>query len=141
MKLKLERFHFGTVATIGRLFMDGKFFCYILEDVVREVPGEPVESWKVPGQTAIPRGTYRVTYGWSNRFQTFLPRVQDVPGYLGILIHPGNAAKDTEGCLLPGMSYDANADTVQRSREAFNNFMEKFKPATEGGQSVELEIV
>ena len=73
---------------------------WVLEDQVREVVGEPVSEWKVPGKTAIPAGRYKVLITFSNRFQKLMPQLMDVPGFTGVRIHAGNTAADTEGCLL-----------------------------------------
>jgi len=111
MELTLIREPSQDGATIGRLFIDGALECYTCEDVVRPA-GE-----KMPGQTAIPAGRYRVVLSWSPRFQRILPLLQDVPGFSGIRIHPGNSADDTEGCLLVGVT--RTATTVGQSRMAF----------------------
>ena len=89
-------------ATLGSLYLDGAWFCFTLEDRIREQPGVPVEQWKVPGTTAIPSGRYRLVLSLSARFQRILPEVLAVPGFRGIRIHSGNSLADTEGCLLVG---------------------------------------
>ena len=61
MKMLLERLQRDPDVTIGSLSIDGDFECWVLEDTVREVPGQPVAAWKVHGKTAIPFGTYDVT--------------------------------------------------------------------------------
>lgn len=76
--------------------------CFTLEDPVRE-PG----AQKVWGDTAIPKGTYKVALRYSNRFQKELPGVQDVPGFNGILLHGGNTKADTHGCPLLGTQLQA----------------------------------
>lgn len=76
----------------------GTRFCDTLEDRVRDLKQEP----KVPGATAIPAGRYEVIVNRSPRFGRDLPRLLDVPGFEGILIHRGNTAKDTAGCILVG---------------------------------------
>lgn len=86
--------------TIGRVFVDGVDHCYSLEDTIREVPGVPVDKWKIKGKTAIPKGTYKVILSFSNRFQREMIEVLGVPGFEGIRIHGGNDAGDTEGCIL-----------------------------------------
>ena len=80
MNLELKRVKFGEDYTIGHLSVDGRFLCYTLEDKVREVIGEPVSSWKVQNQTAIPKGVYPVIITMSARFRTRLPLLMDVPG-------------------------------------------------------------
>lgn len=118
MNLTLERVQFSDSFTIGRLFVDGEPRCWVCEDAVREVPGRPVSEWKVYGQTAIPYGTYKIAITMSQRFGRPLPLLLDVPGFSGVRIHPGNTAKDTEGCLLPGL--DRLTNGVGRSRIAFD---------------------
>ena len=72
MELLLKRRPSQNGATIGALYIlvggDALHECYTLEDEVREVEGEPVEKWKVPGETAIPEGKYRVVIEKSPRF-------------------------------------------------------------------------
>ena len=90
-------------ATLGTLLVDGKKFCDTLEDLVREVPGEPVSAWKVQGQTAIPAGRYRVKLADSLRFGPDTLAIEDVPGFTFIRIHNGNSCSDTSGCVLVGI--------------------------------------
>jgi Family of unknown function (DUF5675) len=86
LEVKREPSAFG--CTLGNLYVDGQYECFTLEDVVREVPEEAVEKWKVPGETAIPVGTYDVIVTLSNRFQRLLPLLMKVPGFEGVRIHP-----------------------------------------------------
>lgn len=102
MKLRLLREPSALDATLGLLLVDGRWFCWTLEDVVREVAGQPVAAWKVPGATAIPFGRYTVRVTMSARFKRPLPLVEGVPGFEGIRFHRGNTAKDTEGCIIVG---------------------------------------
>lgn len=117
MKLELIRKEFTAESTIGDLFIDGAFFCYVLEDAVR--------SKKIKGITAIPAGTYRGVVDYSPRFQKLMPRLLDVPGFEGVRIHSGNTAKDTEGCLIVGFKKEPNK--VTKSRVAFAALMLKLK--------------
>lgn len=89
--------------TISELFLDGERFSYLLEDKVREIPGMPVEQWKVDGQTAIPSGVFPVTLEHSGRFGPDTITINDVPGFNYIRCHGGNDENDTEGCPLPGL--------------------------------------
>lgn len=98
MRIKLERFFLGDTYTIGRLSIDGKYYCDTLEDKVRDLDKEP----KVMHETAIPAGTYNVIVNLSPRFKRELPRLLNVPHFDGILIHRGSTAADTSGCILVG---------------------------------------
>ena len=98
MRLTLKRLYLKTDYTIGKLYMDGKYFCDTLEDQVRDLTKER----KIPGRTAIPAGVYEIVVNVSPRFKRKLPRLLDVPGFDGILIHRGNTAEDTAGCILVG---------------------------------------
>jgi hypothetical protein len=111
MKLKLLRDKSSDDTTIGKLYIDGEFFCYTLEDVVRR-------DTKIYGQTAIPIGTYKVVITWSPRFKRQLPLLVDVSGFDGIRIHPGNTHKNTEGCILVGE--EVQGEYLLRSRAAFD---------------------
>ena len=98
MKLKLNRIFKGKDYTIGHLYIDGEYFCDTLEDRVRDL----LKEGKIPAETAIPAGTYNVTVTSSPRFKRMLPRLVNVPQFEGILIHRGNTAKDSSGCILVG---------------------------------------
>lgn len=106
MKLKLLRKYKKETYTIGELYIDGKLFCSTLEDKDRglssETPLSEIKKIKVPNETAIPTGTYKIILNKSPKFGRILPRLLDVPGFEGILIHRGNTNKDTSGCILIG---------------------------------------
>lgn len=138
MKLTLERLQRDTDVTIGALSVDGDFECWVCEDPVREVPGQPVSAWKIKGQTAIPAGTYRIDITRSARFGVDLPLLLAVPGFDGIRIHPGNTAADTEGCLLPGAM--RLAKSVGQSRVAFNALFAKLRVAHIKREPITIEV-
>lgn len=126
MNLRLVRKEFTTNSTIGDLYIDDQWFCYTLEDVVRE------SGVKVAGKTAIPAGIYQVVIDQSVRFKMDMPHILNVPGFEGIRIHAGNTAKDTEGCPLIGMVKDK--DFVGTSKVAFNSFMLKLEDGLRNGK-------
>jgi hypothetical protein len=95
--------------------------CFILEDRVRAA------GVKVPHETAIPAGRYRVIVDWSNRFKKYAFHILDVPNFTGIRIHSGNTDKDTDGCLLVGR--DRGLNCVEYSHVAFVALWEKLTQA------------
>ena len=125
MKLLVEREPTVEGVTLGSLFIDGHRFCDTLEDPIRELPGVPVEKWKIKGETAIPQGTYRLVFSYSNRFKRILPEVLDVPGFSAIRIHSGNTIADTEGCLLVGSA--RNGHMVTGSKVMLEKLMLAFE--------------
>ena len=138
MELSLKRRPTFKGATIGELYIDGDLECFTLEDAVREVPGKPVSAWKIPKQTAIPRGRYRVTIDMSTAFHKMMLHILDVPGFAGIRIHKGNDIDDTEGCILVGLH--ATQTTVTQSKLAFDPLFDKIQSALNDGQSVFISI-
>lgn len=138
MKIQLERVQLDPDVTIGALACDGEFVCWVCEDTVREVPGVPVEKWKIPGKTAIPAGSYRVEVTMSARFKRMLPILIAVPGFEGVRIHPGNTAADTEGCLLPGRI--RLGKSVGQSVLAFNDVFARINEAIRRREVVSIDI-
>lgn len=138
MKLLLERDIKTPTFTLGKLYVDGQFKFYTCEDAIREKPGVPVEEWKIPAQTAIPKGTYRVIITFSNRFQKHLPLLLDVPGFKGIRIHSGNTEKDTEGCILVGTGRSNGA--VTNSRLAMSVLMPMLENTLGTREIVTIEV-
>lgn len=116
MELRLKRIARRENYTIGRLYVDGERFCDTIEDKDRglsqKLPISVNKAKKKQGITAIPVGRYRVTLDIvSPRFSKKtayqfcggrLPRLINVPAFDGVLIHIGNTARDTEGCILVG---------------------------------------
>ena len=135
MKLLLQREAFSPDSTISRLYVNSVMECFTLEDTDRKLEegGE-----KIAGSTCIPRGTYRVILDYSNRFKRVLPRLLDVPNYVGVRIHPGNTSADTEGCILPGTG--TAPDRVYNSRAAFEKLFQKMEQADESGEEITIEI-
>ena len=108
MKITLRRTFKGETYTIGKMYIDGEYICDTIEDkdrgLTQDMASSEIAKIKVKHQTAIPTGTYKVTLKvqspkYSQRSQYnfckgYLPRLIDVPGFEGILIHIGNKHED-----------------------------------------------
>lgn len=148
IELSLFRFKHSEDSVIGSLSMHTdkaeEFICYTLEDRVREIPGKPVDEWKIPGVTAIPAGRYQIKKTWSNRFQLETLQLMDVPGFSGIRIHAGNTHKDSEGCILTGTGISDKsingAQAVIHSRDALAKLESRVCPLLGSSESVFITI-
>ena len=119
MVITVKRLYKTDNSVIGEMLIDGIFECFTLEDVERPV--------KIKGETAIPKGTYRVIINESNRFKRLLPLLIDVPNFEGVRIHSGNSNHDTEGCILVGQT--RNKNYIGQSRKAFDKLFKKMQAA------------
>lgn len=138
MELTLQRRPTVRHTTIGDLSINGTWFCYTCEDVVREVVGKPVSTWKIKGETAIPVGKYRINLVDSSRFGPDTLSLDDVEGFESIRIHSGNTSADTEGCLLVGMS--SGDESIGTSRVALTQLKERLIPVIKSGEPVTISI-
>ena len=153
MKLELERRWPKATYTIGRLYVDDVFFCNTLEDRDRGLKQtdslEFIKSRKVYAETAIPKGTYGVAmnvtspkYGavaWYWKLcQGKMPRLLSVPGFEGILIHPGSTALDSAGCVLVGKN--TKVGQLTESKATFEKLYKKMKAAYDKGEEITIEI-
>lgn len=139
MELRVKRVALKSDYTIGRLYVNGEFFSDTLEDAVRDT--------KIYGKTAIPCGTYKITMdvvspkfkdrSWAKPYDGKLPRLIDVPNYEGVLIHVGNTAEDTSGCLLVGQNRAVGR--LVNSTQTFMSLMEKHLiPAKNRGEEITI---
>lgn len=138
MKLVLKRTDLTDKSTIGELFLDGEFVCYTLEDKVREDENKNVSEWKIKGETAIPRGSYKLAWTMSNRFKEYMLLLKGVPGFSGIRIHAGNWAHNTEGCILVGTG--KSTDMITSSRDALRKLEALLVPLVNSMEGLTLEI-
>lgn len=142
MRLRLERRHFKDTYTIGNLYVDDTFFSNTLEDKNRDVNKngkfDNGES-KVYGKTCIPFGTYKIVVNMSPKFKRELPRLLDVPSFEGILIHRGNVAKDSAGCILVGENKAVGQ--VLNSTPYEEKLVKMMKEAIARGEEITIEIV
>lgn len=145
MNLELKRIFKGKDYTIGRLFIDGKYFCDTLEDPVRQL--DSIKD-KIYSKTAIPTGKYKVSmsivspkysirksYNWCGGR---LPRLLDVPFFEGILIHSGNTPDHTAGCILVGENKVKGQ--VINSMNTLKNLWVKLNVADEVGEEIWIDI-
>ena len=154
MKLKVERRWPKVTYTIGRLYIDGIYYCNTLEDYDRGLrqsdPLRDIQRRKIAGETAIPKGTYEVQMNvtspkyagvaWYYNFcRGKMPRLKDVPGFDGILIHPGTSALDTKGCILVGKN--TKVGKLTDSRACFMEVYKLMKSASDKGEKITIEIV
>lgn len=153
MKLELERRWKKATYTIGRLYVDGVFFCNTLEDRDRGLkqtdPVTYIKARKVYGETAIPTGTYGVSMNttspkyaavsWYWKLcQGKMPRLLAVPGFDGILIHPGNDPLDTLGCILVGRN--TKVGKLTESKSTFQKLYKEMAKAVQKGEEICIVI-
>ena len=127
MKIKVDRIYKGESYTIGKMYLNGEYFCDTLEDAIRPV--------KIPNETAIPAGIYKVEVTYSPRFKRNLPLLVDVPNYTGIRIHNGSNKDHTSGCILVG--FNTSKGKLTDSRKTSDKLTEKLKSLSE---PIEIEI-
>ena len=135
MEIIVKKVFGNDIYTISKMFIDGVYFCDVLEDTIRVLPSVCPNTpkgidckcpQKVKGKTAIPAGRYRCAFNISNRFNKKLLLLLNVPHFIGIRVHGGNTAVDTEGCLLLGENkVKGKVINSTRTIEKFNEIIEK----------------
>ncbi len=133
MYLKLFRTTFSDKSTVGELYVDGKEYCFTLEDVDRRLESGGV---KIFGETCIPRGIYEVVMDYSPKYKRKMPHILNVPQFEGVRIHSGNFAKDSDGCVLVGST--KGKDYVGNSAVTFAKLYELLIQTQE---KIVLEII
>lgn len=156
MKILVERIFTCPTYTIGKLYVDGKYICDTLEDTDRGLTDnmtvEEIKKIKVQDETAIPLGTYNLTmnvkspkysnftkYKWAKKYDGYLPRLENVKSFEGILAHIGNLPGNSSGCLLTG--YNTEKGKVTNSTKAFTELMDVYLvPAKERKEKITITI-
>lgn len=159
MQLTLRRIAQRPTYTIGRLYYGTTLLCDTLEPTVRlpaaitapSATTDQVSAFKVPGKTAIPTGQYTIRmdipsprysdfgrYPWAQRYSGHLPRLEHVPGFQGILFHPGNDPADTAGCILVGRN--TQVGRVLQSIATFHRLMTLLRGAHDRGEPITLRV-
>ncbi|MDY3935731.1 MAG: DUF5675 family protein [Prevotella sp.] len=143
MKIEVRRIARKASYTIGRMFIDDKYFCDTLEDVDRGLtslmPTEEVAKVKKNGATAIPTGAYSVAYTYSPKFKRQMPLLLGVKGFEAIRIHSGNSDKDTEGCILVGRN--TQVGRLTESKFTFEKLNAMLQTEIAKGRSVVVEVM
>ena len=153
MELKVKRKAFEKDYTIGDLYIDGKFFSNTIEDcdrgLTQDMPLDDIKAKKIYGKTAIPKGTYDIDMNtvspkfkdrsWAKPYGGKLPRLIEVKGFEGVLLHVGNTASDSSGCLLVGKN--SIKGMITDSTRTFHTLMSKYLlPAKVQGERITMTI-
>lgn len=154
MTLSLVRIYNCPTYSIGKLYVDGVWLCDTVEDYDRgldqSMTEKEIAKIKVKRLTAIPTGTYRVTMNvqspkmsqmkyYADFCKGYLPRLLNVPGYDGILIHCGSSAASSAGCIIVG--YNTIKGKVTNSKKAWESLMKKhLLPAKKRNEAISIVI-
>lgn len=142
MEILVERKYKKKDYTIGKMYINGEYFCDTLEDTDRcltmTMSLAEIKEVKEYGRTAIPTGRYQVAYTYSPRFKKHLPLLLQVPAFEGVRIHSGNTHNDTEGCILLGENKAVGK--VLNSRKTMNEFIRILNPAIEACEEIWITI-
>lgn len=154
MDVLVKRKYKKSSYTVGDLYIDGVWFCSTLEDLDRglyqNMALEEIKMLKVYGETAIPAGKYlirmdivsnkysKVEWYWENCGGGRMPRVEDVKGFEGVLLHPGNTALDSYGCILVGLN--KKKGQLVESKKTFKKLWNKLEKAHKQEEAIWLTI-
>lgn len=139
MKLLLKRIAKKDKYTIGNLYIDGVFFSNTIEDKDRgldqSMTVKTIQKIKIKNETAIPTGTYNITMNvvsprfknksWAKPYGGKLPRLLNVPGFEGVLVHVGNDQNSSSGCICVGQNKVVGK--VVNSTATFHSLMNKLQ--------------
>lgn len=156
MELRLKRIALRSEYTIGKLYVDGEYVADTIEDTVRDLDKDGKFAngeVKIPGKTAIPYGRYEITmkvkspkysnfskYSWAKKYDGYLPRLLNVPHFDGVLIHVGNSALDSEGCIIVGENKVVGK--VINSVNTFRRLMDDYLvPAKKRNENIVITII
>lgn len=150
---KLKRIARTAAYTISKFYADGVYVCDMLEPPDRGLKQtmslDEIQRLKVPGKTAIPTGLYRLDLNtvspkfkdrsWAQPYGGRVPRIVGIPGFSGVLIHPGTTVADTSACPLCGENKAVGK--VLNSQKTFHRLMnDYFELARKNGDTVWLSV-
>ena len=139
---------------MSNLYINGEWFCNCLEDADRGLDNsmseDMIRTLKKPSITAIPRGTYDITLDvvspkyskvqfYKDVCNGKVPRLKNVKGFDGILIHAGNTDKDSSGCLLVGQNKVKGQ--VVNSKETFKQLYQLLQDGKSRGEKITIKIL
>ena len=156
MELTLKRIALRSEYTIGKLYVNGEYVCDTIEDTVRDLDKDGKFAngeVKIPGKTAIPYGRYEITmkvkspkysnfskYSWAKKYDGYLPRLLNVSQFDGVLMHVGNSALDSEGCIIVGENKVVGK--VINSVNTFRRLMDEcLVPAKKRNENIVITII
>lgn len=153
MELLVDRKWKKQSYTMSNLYINGEWFCNCLEDTDRGLDNsmseDMIRTLKKPSITAIPRGTYEITLDvvspkyskvqfYKDVCNGKVPRLKNVKGFDGILIHAGNTDKDSSGCLLVGQNKVKGQ--VVNSKETFKQLYKLLQDGKSRGEKIIIKI-
>ena len=142
MEIKLIRKYYQAKYTIGRLYVNNRFFSDCLEPpslhLTERTALGTILIAKYKGYRAIPTGRYRILITRSRRFGRWLPLLLNVKGFEGIRIHAGNKPEDTRGCILPG--FNRRKGYVLDSTRCVLTLVKMMTEAIAKGEKVFVEV-
>lgn len=154
MELLVHRLNKTSNFTEGKLYINNEYFCDTLEDKDRgltsNMPLIDIQKKKIYSKTAIPTGEYKITLDivspkfskypfYMNICQGKLPRLLDVPGFEGILIHVADGYRGAdlvEGCIGIGIK-----DTEGVLREGKNTFTKLWEKLNLNKEELNITII
>lgn len=143
MEIIVIRKYFKDDYTIGKLYLNGKYFCDTLEPKDRGLnqymSKEEIAKIKVKGKTAIPFGTYEVILTQSAKFGRLLPEILNVKGFLGVRFHSLNYPHETEACI--GVGENKKKGMIINSRIWETYLIAELKKAKAQNDSVKLIVI
>ena len=113
MHLKVVRNVFTNEATIGDLYIDGKFFCHTLENPDRGLHQNnsllKIKAYNLFKPTAIPLGIYKVDVNMRASFGKLLPQILNVKGFDPVTLQRGSFVNSLKGLILIGYKQGKNS--------------------------------
>lgn len=142
MRVTLRRIAFKDKYTIGKVYINNKYFSDSIEDKDRGLYDYMSEEYilekKVKHESAIPYGMYKLLWTYSPKYKRFMPEVLDVKGFTGIRIHSGNTEEDSSGCILLG--FNKKVGKVLDSRKTCKKFDAIIEEYYKKGEPMTIEV-